>query len=552
MHVQDLEAQSSSPNSPQHISRSELSTIDLTVYDRPSCSIKVIEGCSNSMSYMWHGLTYYIDCAFDNLESYIERKYGGKLSTEDSAALLLLTLSVFEGAFSSRVWISARAEFIISAIISIFTLMNDRRNYILKAREKAKLQREFVRILQKTDVLVKNIRVRGRSGGKYIEIAKADIANLLEKYWISCSHMLIEMQDGNQHILHNLYNIKNRYAQFNSVGVILSWCCVLINILFNFIKLFYPFSYLADGLLYGAAGNFTAQTTVDVSDVLSAMPMRGNYSFATGCVQNGTFNGWVDVPYSPLSDPYARRADHAFTILSGIPFRTICSWITVFLIKQHVTVRIASVKIAERIQADYFGAIDAQRMAIAIPEELPKVLTKTKQIELGLIISKLEEDVAEYNARLVQANTFYDGMAQAGEALASSISVANDARREQLLEAKNRLEANIRVMQQARQAVVESSPELAAQIEAECRIANVHARGLEEECAMQERSSNESAAMLEYELPEFFNHGRRPLLFGQPVTAQPTTTDRQHLINLHRRYPDSAVFKPVSPRGGLL
>ncbi len=549
MQVTDIEAQLFAPQSPQTRSQSEPSIIDLTAHDSPSCITRVSEACSDSLGNIWHRLTYYIDFLFESLEAYIEHKYGGKLSTEDFAALLLLSLSLFEGAFSSRVWISARAEFFISAIISVFTLMNDRRNYIMKASVKASLQRDFVRILQQTNILVKKIYVRGRSKGTYIELSKFDIANILEKYWVSCSHMRVEMQDGSKHTLHNLYNIKNRYAQFNSVGIILSWCCVLINITFNIIKIFYPVSYLADGILHGTENNFSAQVTIDVSNVFSEMPLNGNFSFADYCQTNGTFDGFVDVPYSPLSNPYARRADHAFTILSGVPFRTICSWIIVFLIQQQLTVRIASKKIAERLQRDYFGAIDAQRMAIAIPHELPIVLSKTQLIHLALEIYTLSGVVAAYNARLAQENTFYHGMARAGEAFASGISAANDARRQQLLETKSRLEENIRVLQAAGQAVEADDPELAGQIKEECRLANAHARGLEDKCAEEEHSSNATRSTQDEGMPEL-NTGRRILLFGQPVNMQPTAEERQHLINLHNRYPDSTIFN--SPRSSYL
>lgn len=549
----DLEAQILPRSSSLHSHGVVLTRIDLTAQDHPSLLTRIAEGCSSSLGYVWHNITYYIDFAFDSLESYIERKYGGKISTEDSAALLLFTLSLFEGAFSSRVWISARAEFFISAIISVFTLMNDRRNFILKAREKAKLQREFVRVLQKTSILVKNVRVRGRSSGKYTLLSPKDIPYLLEGYWDDCSHMSVIMLDGNSYMLHNLYNIKNRYAQFNSLGIVLSWCCVLINITFNLIKIFFPISYLADGVLYGAADNFTAEVVIDVGNVFSAMPLNGNFSFTEECVDNGTFTGFVDVPYSPLSNTYARQADHAFTILSGVPFRTICSWIIVLIIQQQITIRNACKKIAESLRLDYIGAVDARRIAIAIPDELPRILTGTKQLELGLTISKLERIVAEYNARLAQDNTFYEGMVQAGQTFASGISAANDARRQQLLATKNRLEANIRVMRQAQQAVENSSPELAGEISRACELAVEHAQNLEDECSEQERRSNETAEVFfEEEIPALFNQGQRTMLFGQPVSMQQNTADRGHLVNLHRRYPDSEIFQSISPRGSKL
>lgn len=549
----DIEAQILPNKSLRSGSGTALTPIDLTAKDHPSLLTRFSESCSSSLGYVWHNITYYIDYAFDGLESYIERKYGGKISTEDSAALLLLTLSLFEGAFSSRVWISARAEFFISAIISVFTLMNDRRNFILKAREKARLQREFVRVLQKTSILVKAVQVRGRSSGKYTQLYSEEIPYLLERYWDSCSHMSVTMLDGSSYMLHNLYNIRNRYAQFNSLGIILSWCCVLINITFNLIKIFYPISYLADGFLYGAADNFTAEVVIDVSNVFSAMPLNGNYTFTKDCVDNGTFTGFVDVPYSPLSDPYARQADHAFTVLSGVPFRTICSWIIVLIIQQQITIRNACKKIAESLRLDYIGAVDARRMAIAIPDELPKILTGTKQIELGLIISKLERVIAEYNAQLAQDNTFYEGMVQAGQTFANGISAANDSRRQKLLATKNRLEANIRVMRQAQQAVEVSSPELALEINEACKLAVEHAQDLEDECSEQERRSNETVEMIEDDTPALFNQGQRTLLFGQPVSMQRNTADRGHLVNLHRRYPDSEIFQNASsPQGGKL
>lgn len=393
---------------PQYLPEPSVHGMDLVFDDdNVSCCTNGTENLYKGVEHCWNKTTWLFNQGIKKIDAKIERGYGRKASSEDVASIMLFILSVIEAIFSARVWVSPRAEFGISAIITMLILMVDRKNYNEKFKELADLQLELLKTFCAMPELIEQVEVNRRSTGKCKTINNCNCAEHLINYWHLCSELNIKLRDGQEIRLYNLSNISSGYAQFSNGAIAASWLIAFVNIAFDLMETIIPKASLAHGSMADAQTNFAANFTLDLRNETFTIPISGNY---TGTCDDGMFDGKAHIEHSITSNPLYHTMDRVATVLGGVPYRSIANWITTYLLQQQISIRNFSKYLAETLEQKFADARINKTPAMDIPKELLAVLDKTNQEDLQNRIASLSGKIEEYNKALALEQGRQQGM----------------------------------------------------------------------------------------------------------------------------------------------
>ncbi len=394
---------------------------------------KVTQQVADGMSGTWHqGSDEVYRLTFKQLEDRYERSQGQPLTMQDYLSFILLIGNIVQGAITSNTWSDPVLKVVVGGSLAILAKLNDSVSNGDKQKKLKKLQDNFVKMIEEVPYGVKNVLVKKCPSGYGTIIlredlisAKGDPDNSLFAIWHEASSIQFFMDDPEEmkFTLHNLSNTADHYTKFTYLSVLISWLVLLTNIGFDLSKIIIPTSAVAYGVASDPDNQFTSYMYADLTNPLQ-VPLYGNYSVTCTGTAAGNYSTDLSVSSTVHNDPAVSMADWVMTACAGVPWMSLASVFTTWMIKNECNIREQAIRHANAFHNAYSDVVskslkpgyipdDLKMIDPNIPDCLLKILKSNKQNpDLYKSTSVLQFEIESHNRKMKMIQAWREGSSQ--------------------------------------------------------------------------------------------------------------------------------------------